>query len=157
EKGFIFVPTYSICKDWLVVSYYPQAVQGFILRAQKELPAWKPGGHVKRSLEQMPKEFLSLSVSDPRPTVKQLLTLAPLIAGAVRSFLPETKLDVGSLPNAHEATKHLFPNVTVVNDDGKAVRFHTRASLALPFDVVGADAYLLASVGAGLLAALGGR
>jgi len=157
EKGFIFVPTYAICKDWLVVSYYPQGVQGFILRAQKELPAWKPNRHVRQSLEQMPKEFLSVSVSDPRPSVKQILTLAPLIAGAVRSFLPETKLDVGSLPNAHEATKHLFPNVTVVNDDGKAVRFHTRASLALPFDVVGADAYVLGIAVVSFFAAMGGR
>jgi hypothetical protein len=157
EKGFIFVPTYAICKDWLVVGYYPQGVQGFILRSQKELPAWKPGAHVRRSLEEMPKEFLSVSVSDPRPSVKQILTLAPLIGGAVRSFLPETKFDVGSIPNAHEATRHLFPNVTVVNDDGKAVRFHTRASLSLPFDVAGADAYLLASVAAGFLAAAGSR
>src|SRR5262245_53535638 len=155
EKGFIFVPTYAICDDWLVVSYFPQPVQGFILRAKKELPAWEPDAQVKRSLEQMPKEFLSVSVSDPRPSVKQILALAPLIGGAVRSFLPETKFDVGSLPNGHEATKHLFPNVTVTNDDGKSLRFHTRASLALPIDVAGADSYVLAVAAFGFLAAMG--
>src|SRR5262249_16254842 len=30
QEGFFFVPTYAIHKDWLVVGWYPQAVQAFV-------------------------------------------------------------------------------------------------------------------------------
>ena len=83
--------------------------------------------------------------------MKELLALAPIIGGAVRSFVPESKFDVASIPNGHEATSHLFPNVTVVSDDGKALRSETLASLILPFDVVGADAYILLAFGSGAI------
>ena len=42
QPGFIFLPTYTIHKGWLVLSYFPQPVQGYILRATGELPTWKP-------------------------------------------------------------------------------------------------------------------
>jgi hypothetical protein len=157
EKGFIFVPTYTIHNGWLVIGYYPQLVQGYILRAKGELKAWKPGPSARKSLDMLPKEFLSVSVSDPRPSVKQILALAPLIGGAVRSFFPDTKFDVGLIPNSHEVCKHLFPNVTVVADEGKVVRIHTRASLGLPFDVAGLDAYVLAYAGIAAFFAFGGK
>jgi hypothetical protein len=81
--------------------------------------------------------------------MKQLLSLAPLLAALGNSFLPEARIDVASLPNAHEATKHLFPNVSVVHDDGKTLRQETRASLALPFDAAGLDLYVIAIGAAG--------
>ncbi len=158
EKGFVFVPTYAFHKDWIVIGYFPQTVQGYVLRAQGELESWKPDESVGRSLNQLPKEFLSVSVSDPRPTVKQVLTLAPLVGGAVRSFFPESKFDVGSIPHAQEATRHLFPNVSVVSDDGKVLRIHTRASLALPFDLGGQlDTAFLAFAAVGFFSAIGDR
>ncbi len=142
QQGFIFVPSYAIYKDWLVIGYFPHSVQGFILRAATdEVPVWKPGPRVRASLDKLPKEFISISVSDPRPSVNQLLSIGPIIGQTVNSFAPDIKFDVGSLPNAHEATRHLFPNVTVVSDDGKTLRFETRASLALPFDLAGLDSY----------------
>ncbi len=147
EQGFFFLPTYAVVDGWLVVSFYPQPVQGFILRTKGELPVWKPDETIERSLDKLPREFLSVSVSDPRPSVKQVLSLAPLAGSAVRSFFPETKFDPSLIPNAHEACKHLFPNVTVMSDDGKATRIHTRASLSLPFDVAGLDSYLIGIAG----------
>lgn len=141
QQGFIFVPSYAIWKDWLVVGYYPQAVQGFILRATGELPAWKPDARLKASLEGLPNEVISISVTDPVPSIKQILSIAPLIGGLINSFAPDVKLDTGALPNAHEATRHLFPNVSIVTDDGKTLRMETRASLALPFDLSGLDSY----------------
>ena len=47
-----------------------------------------------------------------------LLTLAPVVVTLVNSFTPEFNVDVGGMPNAQEATRHLFPNVSVVTDDG---------------------------------------
>ena len=157
QQGFIFVPTYAIHNGWLVIGYFPQLVQGYILRATGELPAWKPDASVRQSLAMLPKEFLSVSVSDPRPSVKQILALAPLIGGGVRSFFPDSKFDVGLIPNSHEVCKHLFPNVSVVADDGKVVRIHTRASLGLPFDVAGLDAYVIAVAGISAFGALAGK
>jgi hypothetical protein len=149
EQGFFFLPTYAVVDGWLVMAFFPQPVQGFILRSKGELPGWKPDESVERSLNKLPKEFLSVSVSDPRPSVKQVLSLAPMIGSAVRGFFPETKFDPGLIPNGHEACKHLFPNVTVTSDDGKTTRIMTRASLALPFDVAGLDSYVLGAAGIG--------
>ncbi len=141
QQGFIFVPSYVVYKDWLVIAPFPQQVQGYILRAKGELRAWKPGERVQKSLAELPKEFISISYDDPRPTIKEVLSIAPLIGGTVNSFTPDSKFEVGSLPNAQEATEHLFPNVAVTTDDGKTLRLETRASLALPVDVTGLDLY----------------
>jgi hypothetical protein len=143
QQGFFFVPTFAIDNGWLAVSYYPQAIQGFVLRSQGKLPVWKPEGQIEKALAQLPQEFISISVTDPRATVRQFLTLAPLIAGGIKSAAPDATFEVGAIPNAHEATQHLFPNVSVVSDDGTVLRSETRASLALPIDLSGLDAYAL--------------
>ncbi len=140
-QGFIFVPSYVIYKDWLVIAPYPQQVQGCILRAKGDLAAWKPNQRVQKSLAELPKEFISISYDDPRPTIREVLSIAPLIGGTVNSFTPDSKFEVGSLPNAQEATERLFPNVAVTTDDGKTLRVETRASLSLPVDVTGLDTY----------------
>jgi hypothetical protein len=155
--GFFFLPTYALVGDWLVVSFYPQPVHGFILRSKGELPAWKADEAVERSLGKMPKEFTSISVSDPRPSVKQVFALAPLVGSAIRSFSPESKFDPSLIPNGHEACKHLFPNVSVTADDGKTTRIHTRASLSLPFDLAGLDAYILGFAGIGFFSAFANK
>ncbi len=140
QQGFIFVPSYVVHKGWLALSFYPQGVQGFILRSNGELPVWKATDPaVKDALDKLPKEFLSVSVSDPRPGVKQLLSLAPLIGGAVNSFVPESKFDVGTIPNAYEATKHLFPNVSVTSMKGDTLRMESRSSLELPLEMGNTD------------------
>jgi hypothetical protein len=141
QQGFFFLPTYAIHKDWLVISYFPQPVQGFVLRTAGSLPAWKPDPTTQESLDKLPKEFVALSVSDPRPTVKQVLTLAPVVITLINSLEGAFNIDAGALPNAHEATRHLFPNVSVVTDEGKTLRSETRASLSLPFELTGVDTF----------------
>lgn len=157
QQGFFFLPTYAVHNGWLIFGYYPQNVQGYILRATGEVPAWKPGPEVRAALDKLPKECVSISVSDPKPTVKQLLGIAPLLGALANSFLPDAKIEVGSLPNAHEAIKHLFPNVSVVSDDGKTLRQETRASLALPFDAAGVDTYVIVFAAFGFLRAFEAR
>lgn len=142
-QGFIFVPSYAIHKDWLVIGWYPQAVQAFVQRSKGGLAVWKPSPSAKESLDKLPKEFVSISYSDPRPTMKQLLSIAPLIAGAVSSFNPQLNFEVGSVPSAQEVTKHLFPNLSVTSDDGKILRQDSLDSLALPLNISGLDTYSL--------------
>jgi hypothetical protein len=144
EQGFFFVPTWAIHGDWVVISFFPQAVNGYILRATGELDAWKPGPQTAASFEKLPREVTSISWSDPRPSIKQLLSIAPFVAGLANSFNPEPFVEVGTLPNAQEATRFLFPNVSVGTDDGKTVRLDSRASLSLPFEITGVDTYFAA-------------
>ncbi len=143
QQGFILVPSYAVCKDWLVVGFYPQAVQAFIQRSKGEMTVWKPSPVVRDSLDKLPKKFISISYTDPRPSLTQLLSIAPLIGGTVSSLNPQLNFEVGSLPSTQEVTKHLFPNVSVTSDDGKTLRQDSRDSLALPFDITGLDTYSL--------------
>lgn len=139
QPGFIFLPSYAVHNGWLAVSFYPQPVHGFIARAGGDLERWQPDSRTRGHLDQLPKEFVAVTYSDPRPSLRQILSLAPLIAGVVRSFVPDMTFDVGSIPNAQEVTRSLFPNVSVTTDDGKTLRVETRASLSLPFEVSGID------------------
>ncbi|MGH7225909.1 MAG: hypothetical protein ACRELF_22040, partial [Gemmataceae bacterium] len=66
EQGFIFVPSYAILKNWLVIGWYPQAVQAFVQRSKGGLAAWKPSPLVKETLDKLPKKFISISYTDPR-------------------------------------------------------------------------------------------
>ncbi|MFL5342331.1 MAG: hypothetical protein ACJ8F7_19460, partial [Gemmataceae bacterium] len=150
--GFIFMPTYAVHKGWFVVSYYPQAVQGYVLRAAGEVPTWKPDAQTAAALKALPKEFTSVSVSDPRPALRVLLSFAPLVARSVQAALQQSgvkdfPIDVGAIPNAHEVTRHLFPNVAVTTDDGKGLRLDSRSSLDLPLDFTGIDSYSVLILG----------
>jgi hypothetical protein len=151
QPGFFFVPTFAIHNDWLVIGYFPQAVQGYVLRATGELPRWQPDRRVQAALDRLPKEFISITVTDPRPGMKQLLALAPLAGSALKSLVPDARFEVGMIPNGHEATQHLFPNVSVVSDEGTTLRSETRASLQLPIEqLTGLDTYALFLIGFGV-------
>jgi hypothetical protein len=141
QQGFIFVPTYAVVDGWLVVSLFPQNVEGFIARSRGELPCWKPAPVVEESLRKLPSKFVGISYTDPRPTFQQLLSLAPLLGGITANLNPSLNFDVGSLPNGQEVTRHLFPNVSVTTDDGATLRHESRGSLSLPLDLGGLDTY----------------
>jgi hypothetical protein len=133
QQGFFYIPTYTIHDDWLAIAYFPQPVQGYILRAKGEVQSWKASPRTQATLDKLPKEFVSISYSDPRPTLTFLLSVAPLVGGFVEGLLPESRFDTGLIPNAFEVTRHLFPNVSVGTMKGNTIRLETRASLALPF------------------------
>jgi hypothetical protein len=138
DQGDFPIANMTIHKGWFMLANYPQSVYGFILRSNKDLPTWKADAKLTKALAEFPKEFTSLSVSDPRPTVQALLSVAPTLMTLANSFLPKLlpgapTFDVGVIPHAQDAVRGLFPNITVTTDDGKKVRSETRASLALPF------------------------
>jgi hypothetical protein len=141
EKGFFFRPSYAVCNGWLVVSAFPQPVHAFIARTKGDLTSWKPSPTVRATFAELPREMVSVSYSDPRPGLKQLLSLAPLVGGLIDSLNQDINFDVGSLPTAQEVTRHLFPNVSVGTDDGRVLRLESRSSLPLPFEMTGVDTY----------------
>jgi len=77
-------------------------VHGYLSRAKGEMAAWKPSPRIAKTLDTLPKEFTSISYSDPRPGLTQLLSIAPLIGGAINSFSPETNFEAAACPNAQE-------------------------------------------------------
>ena len=109
-QGFIFVPSYAIHKGWLCIALFPQPVHGFIARANGDMAAWKPSPTVRALLDDLPKDAVSISYSDPRPSINQILSLGPTIAGSVLSFYPESSFQIGTIPTAQEVTRFLFPN-----------------------------------------------
>jgi hypothetical protein len=130
--------SFGIYKNWFIYAQYPTPIKGFILRQEKVLPAWEPDESLKGILAQFPSEFNSIQVSDPRPIVKTALAVAPFVLNLANTFGPlgipgYRPFDLEYIPHPQEATRFLFPNVTVGTDDGKRVRSDSRGSLLLPF------------------------
>jgi hypothetical protein len=130
--------SFGIYKGWFVYSQFPTAIKGFILRQEGEIPAWKADESTAKALAQFPSEFTAIHISDPRPTVKIALSIAPFVLNLANTGIPFVlpgyrSFDLELIPHPEEATRHLFPNVTVTTDDGKRQRTETRGSLLLPF------------------------
>jgi hypothetical protein len=85
-----------------VIGVVPQSVNTFLLRLDKKLPQWKPSDEVQAALDTVPKEFVSLSVSDPRPSVQSMLTLAttmgPAMLAGARQEIERMQRERGNAP-----------------------------------------------------------
>lgn len=160
SRGFGFLtPTYAVVGNWLVVSLHPQGVQGFILRTQGTIPSWKPDATTTARLAKLPVDVCGIQYCDPKSTAQNLCCIGPFFLGTIdlRNRFRETEsdydpIDVGLVPNAHELSKHLFPNLTVTRDDGKTIRIEVNESFSMPLEVVGLEPLALL----GLIALLGG-
>lgn len=131
------VATFGIHKGWFIYASYPLSVKGFILRQNGALPAWRPTAEVAKILAEFPKEYTALTISDPRPTLKFLLSVTPTILNLSNSLLGQAlpgvrPFDLELVPHPETVARELFPNVIVTTDDGKKIRSATRGSLALP-------------------------
>ena len=147
SRGFgILTPTYAFVGDWLVVAAHPQAVQGFILRTKGELEKWKPDAATAARLAKMPTDGCGIQFCRPESTAQNLCCVGPLFIGSFRSSAGSTRarsdfdpIDVGLIPNGHELSKHLFPNLTVTRDDGKTIRIEVNESFSLPREFIGLE------------------
>lgn len=147
-RGFgVLTPSYAIVGDWLVVSAHPQAIQGVILRTKGDLEKWKPDAETAKRLAKMPQDGCGLQFCNPKSTAQNLCCIGPLFLSTLElrnRFQENTEvdfdpIDVGLVPNAHELSRHLFPNLTVTRDDGKTIRIETNESFSLPLEVIGLE------------------
>jgi len=150
QQGFFPVPTYTIYKDWLVVSLFPQAVKGFILRSNGALPSWQPEPRVKAILDKLPERLTGVAVTDPRPGITQLLAAAPVLLGLLKSFSPGSILEVDTFPNAAEVTQHLFPNVSMTTYERNIYRTESIDFVDSLFGVLNLDRSAALYIAAGL-------
>lgn len=147
-RGFgVITPSYAIVGDWLVVAAHPQAVQGVILRTKSDLEKWKPDTDTAKRLAKMPQDGCGLQFCNPKSTASNLCCVGPLFLGTLGlrnqfSENPETDfdpIDVGLVPNAHELSRHLFPNLTITRDNGKTISIEVNESFSLPLEVIGLE------------------
>jgi hypothetical protein len=154
-QGFPLVPSYTIHQGWFVLAMFPQPVQGFILRSTGKYSVWKPTPLAEEAVNAARKnpraKVAAVRVVDPRPTVKLVLSVAPLLGSLFNGFAPGV-FDVATIPNAQAVAEPLFPNVTLTLDDGETFAIETYASLSLPFDLSSLDTYALALLGFGFFA-----
>lgn len=134
-KNFPLAPAFTVSRGWLVVSLMPQGVESFLLRLDKQLPAWAPDESWQAALKDLPKEFLSITVSDPRQTYPAIIGFLPMILTGVnvalqQSGAPNTTfpITVNDIPPAELIAQPLFPNVHVCTADGNGIICQTRNS-----------------------------
>ncbi len=128
--GVPIEPTLTITDDWLVVGLSPQTVDSFVQRLKGELDPWKPSAEQQALLDKLPAEFTSLSLTDPRETIRTINQYLPLLQGAVASSPEGARFPLPELPSAERIVKSMFPSahVTTVDDSG----IHVQSRQALP-------------------------
>jgi hypothetical protein len=153
EGGLPFLPSYVMHDGWLVAGLYPQRVMGHILRVKEDYPVWKPSPVLVETLARLEQQHATAKVlavmeSDPRGSLKSYLGLAPALGGALHMGGPKY-FDPAMLPNAHNVCRPLFPNVTVILDDGESIRAECFISFPAPSGFTNlAGCYLLGNLGA---------
>ncbi len=150
EFGLV-TPTYAVVGDWLVIGGTPQCVQGFALRHAGRIAKWSPDAETAARLRLMPSDSVGIQYCRPESVVKNLCTIAPLVLGQIGMFgernSPEfNPTEIGLVPNAHELSSHLFPNLTYTRDDGRTVRIDVRDSFSLPLEFIGLEPFLFAGL-----------
>jgi hypothetical protein len=149
-------------KDWLIVGLMPQTAEAALLRIDGKLDRFVPSPELQIALDAMPKEFTSITISNPEETYRALMSYAPLLFSGAQAglrnsgmFPPDFKLPVAlaDVPPSEIVARPLFPNVMVSESTEQGYRWTSRNSLpSLPF---GGGAGGLGSAGTiGVMAAL---
>jgi hypothetical protein len=142
-------PAFTCHQGWLVLSLFPQPVQGFVLRSTGKYAVWKPGPLNERLCARMAQNpharLLGWSETDPRPNLKQLCQLGTFIGG-IANAAQGNSFDVALVPNFQAITEPLFPDVTLLVAEGDTVRLESHASINVLTELAGLDSFLLVTV-----------
>ncbi|MDB5391046.1 MAG: hypothetical protein JWM11_6692 [Planctomycetaceae bacterium] len=129
---------YTVDDNWLAISFNSQLLEAFLLRVDGKLPHWEPTAAHRDAMRDLPDQFTSISVDDPRTTLPALVSLGYCGLTWLEAIfqaegaLPKTKkvlADVPNLPPAELVIQPLFPNVTVTTVNDAGVHWYTRNSL----------------------------
>lgn len=158
QKG-VFNPSLVVDDKWLCIGLYPQSVEAFVLRLDKKLASWEPSESFKDALGAVPKEFTSITVSDPRQMYRSLVGLGPVLLPALKQGLAQSRvggpdlqipLSLADLPPAELVARPLFPNVATVTLEEEGVRWTSRSSLPA-FPMIGNSSVTTAAVAVALI------
>ncbi|MGE3316892.1 MAG: DUF1559 domain-containing protein [Planctomycetaceae bacterium] len=158
QIGAFVNPAFCVDDKWLAIGLSPQSVKTFLMRLDKKLPTWSPSEEHKTALESVPKEFVSLSVSDPRVTVQSALNMLTTMGPAMLAGIQQQMRASGQpgpqgnplaeIPPAELVAAPLFPNVSWATVDDRGVHVRERTSLPSMIGVAGVPA---AGIGVALL------
>ena len=136
--GGMFNPSFAVADGWLVVSTTPQSVEAFHLRKDGRLDQWKPNQKHQKAFAELPKEFTSLTVTDPENGVKTFMAIAPFLAGMGQAAWMNSPLgrrqgplpiSAADLPPAELVAQPLFPNVRMQTVTKDGIYSHSRQSI----------------------------
>jgi hypothetical protein len=131
-------PAAALDKKWLFVGLTPQEVQSFVMRLDGKLERWKPSAAEEEALKSVPKEFMTLTLLDPRFFYGRAVTYFPIFATRetratggpeARRAAARRMAVLADLPPAEVLTRPMFPDVTAVTVDKDGVRFQSRDSV----------------------------
>lgn len=153
------VPTILVTDDWFLVSLTPGAAQGLVKRAAGDLPSWEPSPEHQEALAELPEEFSSITVMDPRPSYEQLFSFVPVGLSLLETTaLPELSRETGrdlqmpfgieDVPVPDEVTGPMFPNISMGFTTAQGATSITRSSVpANPVGSVGTTATVPVLIG----------
>lgn len=134
----VMAPALCVTDDWLIISIVPQGIESFLMRQAGDLPRWEPTAAHQAALNDLPKEFTSLTIIQPSDTYRLLLGFAPMAVGAIEMGLRESRMvprdfqlgiSAADFPPNEVVTAPLFPNVMMTSVEGDAFRSYARQSL----------------------------
>jgi hypothetical protein len=136
--GIPIHPAAALDKHWLYIGLTPQSIESALLRVDGKLDRWKPSEGDQVALDSVPKKFVAMSLSDPRPLYTTVVTYLPMVAGFINQAAQQGQPRGGAgnkrmalladIPPAEVITKSMFPNVSVVTVDAKGIRSQSRES-----------------------------
>jgi prepilin-type processing-associated H-X9-DG protein len=137
---FPFGPALSIDDNWFIIGLSSQTVETFLLRLDDKLAGWKPTAEHQQALSMLPEKFTSITITDPRNTIRSLLGFVPMAIGGLqaariamgrvsRDNPSKMQIRATDIPPAELVTNPLFPNVTVATVDKQGLYWTSRTSL----------------------------
>ncbi len=149
--GLPIAPAFTVHKGWLVIGVLPQTVKGHVLRSEGKHQRWQAPPLVAEALAKAKKKagpattLAAVTVTDPRPTVAVALSLMPAMVRLLEAA--GLNFEVAKIPNAHAVTDWQFPGVTLLFDDGDALRWESHSAFEFPGDWVFVTLAYYASLG----------
>lgn len=126
-------PTVALTDAWLTIGLVSPAQALRFVRLQRgQGPAWKMPPALLEKVRGAEGTLLAFGHSDPKPTVRALLSLLPLALGAAKAKYPGMEIDLTRLPDPDRVMAPLFPSTTVVTMDQRGVHIVQTSSLPIP-------------------------
>jgi hypothetical protein len=139
-------PAFAIHDGWLHVALSSQAVQGALYRANDKERALQFSGELRKRIEQHTgrsgeaggsRNLLACSYSDPRPSIKLLVGVLPLLSrvfGVMGQGGFFQNFDTTLVPHAQPITETLSHNFSMLTSDERTLRFDVYSTLPMPID-----------------------
>lgn len=123
-------PTVAVTDQWLIATLVSPAAVGRFVAAQSASDAWSVN-KIRDTLPAYTGTMTGVIYSDPRDSVKLLLSFLPLGINALHSAVPELDIDLARSPRVDTIVSNTFPGTAVMSADEAGLHLTSRFSLPL--------------------------